>query len=199
MIAHVADTSVLVDLERAGLLEMAFGCGLTMIVPDLLYERELAEHNGPYLRTLGLGVVALAPHEVQLAQDIKRGRTGLSWPDTFALACAHRPGHVLVSGDKTLRSEATKRLSTVVELLWVLDRMDKSGVVEQNRLHAALSTIVAHPTCRLPRDEVAARLAKWHGSRSNLVDGGNHRRPARVATSTHTASVRMQPLTIICQ
>lgn len=163
MIVLVADTSVLVDLDRAGLLEMAFDVGLTMIVPDMLYEQELAEHNGLYLRRLGLGVVALSPHEVQLAQDIKRGRTGLSWPDSFALSCAHRAEHVLVSGDKTLRSEATKRLGTVFGLLWILDHMNESGLIEQKRLHEGLSAIVAHPTCRLPRDEVGARLAKWTG------------------------------------
>jgi hypothetical protein len=161
MIVLVADTSVLVDLDRAGLLDQAFNCGLTLVVPDMLYEQELQEYNGPYLRKLGLGVVSLTPQEVQLAQDIKRGRTGLSWPDSFALSCAHRNEHVLVSGDKTLRNEAMKRLGVVYGLLWMLDYMQQSGQVEAKRLHEALSTIIAHPTCRLPRDEVAARLAKW--------------------------------------
>ena len=41
MIILVSDTSILIDLERGGLLEAAFSCGLTMVVPDLLYEREL--------------------------------------------------------------------------------------------------------------------------------------------------------------
>lgn len=59
MIILVSDTSVLIDLEREGLLEAAFSCGLTMVVPDLLYERELEAENGPYLRKLGRGVVAL--------------------------------------------------------------------------------------------------------------------------------------------
>ena len=61
MVVLVSDTSVLIDLERGNLLETAFACGLTMIVPDLLYQRELADHNGPYLRSLGLGVTALSP------------------------------------------------------------------------------------------------------------------------------------------
>lgn len=34
MIVLVSDTSVLIDLERGGLLEAAFSCGLTMVVPD---------------------------------------------------------------------------------------------------------------------------------------------------------------------
>ena len=56
MIVLVSDTSILIDLERGGLLEAAFSCGLTMVVPDLLYERELESENGPFLRKLGLGV-----------------------------------------------------------------------------------------------------------------------------------------------
>ena len=50
MIILVSDTSVLIDLERGALLESAFSCGLTMVVPDLLYARELAAENGPLLR-----------------------------------------------------------------------------------------------------------------------------------------------------
>jgi len=65
MIILVSDTSVLIDLERGGLLEQAFSCGLTMVVPDLLYARELEPDNGPLLRKLGLGVVALNPDEVR--------------------------------------------------------------------------------------------------------------------------------------
>lgn len=64
MIILVSDTSILIDLERGGLLEAAFSCGLTMVVPDLLYERELEPENGPLLRALGLGVVSLTPEEV---------------------------------------------------------------------------------------------------------------------------------------
>ncbi|MDG0857490.1 hypothetical protein [Roseateles puraquae] len=55
MIILVSDTSVLIDLERGGLLEPAFSCGLTMVVPDLLYDRELVAENGPFLKQLGLG------------------------------------------------------------------------------------------------------------------------------------------------
>ena len=157
----VSDTSVLVDLGRGGLLEAAFACGLTMIVPDMLYQQELEKENGPYLRALGLGVVALTPGEVELAQQIKKGRAGLSWPDCFALSCAHRPDHVLISGDKTLRSEANMRVGKVYGLLWVLDRMEENGVARA-QLHQGLSAISQHPTCRLPKEEVEARIAKWN-------------------------------------
>lgn len=161
MIILVSDTSVLIDLERAGLLEAAFSCGLTMVVPDLLYQRELQDFNGPYLRKLGLSVVSLTPQEVRLAQEIKTLRSGLSLPDCFALTCAHRPGHILISGDKTLRSEAVKRIGSVYGLLWIIDQMEVTGMLSKQVLYDGLTTIFNHPRCRLPKEEVLVRLAKW--------------------------------------
>lgn len=55
----VLDSSVLIDLERGGLLEATFLCGLAIIVPDFLFENELKESNGTYLMELGLAVTGL--------------------------------------------------------------------------------------------------------------------------------------------
>jgi predicted nucleic acid-binding protein len=161
MIILVSDTSVLIDLERGGLLEHAFSCDLTMVVPDLLYARELETENGPFLRKLGLGVVALAPDEVDFAQRLRKQRPGLSLPDCFALSCARRQDHALVSGDKLLRTEAQARQCTVFGLLWILDQMEATGKVGPAMLHEGLSRIWNHPRKRLPKNEVMERLQRW--------------------------------------
>ena len=159
MIILVSDTSVLIDLERAGLLDAAFSCGMAIVVPDLLYKRELEAHNGPYLRSLGLGVVALTAQELSDAQDINAQSPALSLPDCFALACSKRPNHCLVSGDKALQREAA-RTGTVFGLLWLLDAMEQRSVPVQS-LAAGLTSLLNYPRCRLPRDEVEMRLARW--------------------------------------
>lgn len=161
MIILVSDTSVLIDLERGGLLEHAFSCGLTMAVPDLLYERELEADNGPLLRKLGLGVVALNPDEVGFAQQLRKQQPGLSLPDCFALTCARRKDHALISGDKLLRTEAQAQQCTVYGLLWILDQMEASGKADASTLHEGLSRIWNHPRRRLPKNEVSARLRRW--------------------------------------
>lgn len=161
MIILVSDTSILIDLERGGLLEAAFSCGLTMVVPDLLYERELEPENGPFLRKLGLGVVGLTPEEVTNAQRLKSERKNLSLPDCFALSCAARTDHVLVTGDAGLRNEAIARLGKVYGLLWMLDRMAESELVSSAQLYEGLSRIAAHPRCRLPHADVQVRLNAW--------------------------------------
>ncbi|PIF75500.1 hypothetical protein CLU95_2648 [Variovorax sp. 54] len=161
MIILVSDTSVLVDLERGGLLEAAFGCGLTMVVPDLLYANELEAENGPYLRALGLGVVALTPDEMTLVQQVKAQRAGLSLADCFALSCATRPAHALVTGDRALRNEAVGRHVPTFGLLWLLDQMAASGLVSSLALWEGLTRVCSHRRCRLPMDEVNARLRAW--------------------------------------
>ncbi|MDE3186756.1 MAG: hypothetical protein KGM96_04440 [Acidobacteriota bacterium] len=164
MIILVSDTSVLVDLERGGLLEAAFSCGLPMVVPDILYERELESQSGPYLRTLGLGVLSLAPDEVALAQRIRSERKALSLPDCFALCCATRPDHVLLTADKALRSEAAGRSVAVYGLLWLLDQMATSERLSASALCEGLERISAHPRCRLPQGEIRRRLERWRSS-----------------------------------
>jgi hypothetical protein len=168
MIILVSDTSVLIDLERGGLLEPAFGCGLTMVVPDLLYVRELEAENGPLLRKLGLGVVELSPDEVAFAQEVRTVRPALSLPDCFALSCARRADHALVTGDKTLRSEAQGRQVTAFGLLWLLDQMEASSEVAATLLYEGLTRISTHPRCRLPAADVRARLLRFAGKSSHL-------------------------------
>ena len=160
MLLLVSDTSILIDLERGGLLTTAFGAGMPMVVPDILYQRELAEHNGPYLRQLGLQVVALTPAEVQVAQEVNQTRPTLSLTDCFALSCATRESHILVTGDKALRTEAVARHVEVVGLLWLLDRLADVGV-DLATLHNGLDQIANHPRCRLPAAEVRVRLTAW--------------------------------------
>lgn len=161
MIVLVSDTSILIDLERGGLLEGAFCIGLSFVVPDLLYERELKDDIGPYLRSLGLGVVTLTAKEVALAQEVSAARPGLSLPDCFALSCATRPDHVLVTGDGLMRKEAQVRLGAVYGLLWILDQMHVSRKFEPEYLIDGLTKIALHPRARLPADEVRKRLKAW--------------------------------------
>ena len=50
----VSDTSVLIDLERGRLLEVAFRLPFAFAVPGLLYEQELKAQHGSRLIELGL-------------------------------------------------------------------------------------------------------------------------------------------------
>lgn len=161
MILLVSDTSVLIELERGDLLPLAFASGMTMIVPDLLYNNELAAYNGPYYRDLGLQVVALTPEELGHAQAVSSAHATLSLPDCFALACATRPQHALLTSDGPLRAIAEQQGVVRFGLLWLLDRMADANPNALATLHEGLTRIAKHPKCRQPMGEVRARLQQW--------------------------------------
>ena len=52
----VSDTSVVIDLERAEILDYVFALPYRFIVPDALYEQELKEYGGERLIAKGLQV-----------------------------------------------------------------------------------------------------------------------------------------------
>ncbi|HMH19050.1 MAG TPA: hypothetical protein VK572_12985 [Burkholderiales bacterium] len=161
MLLLVSDSSVLIDLERGGLLETVFQSGLSLVVPDLMYQNELEKHNGGYLKELGLTVVGLTPDEVSLAQDIEDQHRMLSSEDCFALVCGLRPKHILLVGDDRLRKEAATRGVTCHGLLWLLDEILATEKISRASLCEGLTRISRHANTRLPKAEVERRLQNW--------------------------------------
>ena len=162
----VADTSVLIDLERGGLLEQCFSLKYRFTVPDMLYRNELARRRdgpefGESLLALGLRIEELDGNETSSAIRYRRKRPNLSLPDAFALALAAARKWTLLTGDGVLRALAA-RLSVVCHgVLWILDQLLEAGISSPTELVAGLTSIRDHPRCRLPQDEIASRMARY--------------------------------------
>lgn len=161
MIILVADTSVLIDLERGNLLQCALAGPDTVATPDLLYEKELADFNGPELLQLGLQLLTLTPEEMTQVQVLHSDQPKLSVPDCAAYIGAQREEHILLTGDGLLRQHATDTNVDHHGVLWLLDRLSASGAATNQELHAGLTRIAEHRQCRLPRNEIQARLNLW--------------------------------------
>lgn len=161
MVLLVSDTSILIDLERGDLLPLAFSSGVPMVVPDLLYEKELEPYNGAYYLGLGLQVVTLRPDEVSFAQTVKNARKPLSLPDCFALSCARRQEHLLLTGDGALRAAAKDYGVQMYGLPWLLGGLAESGTASLSALHEGLTKISQGLRCRLPKVEIQKRLKAW--------------------------------------
>ena len=157
----VSDTSVLIDLRRGQVLDALFRLPFEFCVPDLLHVRELHNWDGPDLRSLGLQVVSLDADGVALAQRYRQREPRLSLPDAFGLAVAKTGGHTLLAGDGNLRTLALEEGVQCHGVLWVFDRLEEQQVIDSSALAVALSTIAAHPRCRLPRAEVQRRLDRY--------------------------------------
>ena len=166
----VSDTSILIDLERAQLLEAAFQLPFEFAVPDLLYERELVGALGDQLVALGLRIEALTPTELSQATVVKRQNALLSIPDTFAFVIAQSRQWTLLTGDRNLRSLAVAEAVDMHGVLWLFDQLADGNHAPLNRLHTGLSTLFAHPRCRLPENEVQLRLTRFGEQRHEGQD-----------------------------
>jgi hypothetical protein len=157
----VSDTSVLIDLDRGGLLETLFQLAFGIAVPDVLYASELESWRGRELVELGLQVLELDENGVSLAQAYTTADRRISLPDGFALALARIGGHVLLTGDQHLRALAGREGVGCHGLLWVLDEFESSGLVSSGDLLAGLALISSHRRSRLPVEEVRERENRY--------------------------------------
>ncbi len=157
----VSDTSVLIDLQRGGILHTIFQLPFDIGVPDVLFERELKGWVGPALEPLGLKILSLDGDGVALAQAYRSHEPRLSLPDSFALALAKIGAHILLAGDASLRSLAAAEDVECHGVLWVFDALEEHEVIEPRALLTALSAIADHPRCRLPKAEIRPRLARY--------------------------------------
>ena len=165
----VADTSVLIDLERGRFLEHTFALPFRFKVPDLLYRNELANRKdnpgfGEHLIRLGLEVVELEGGEVERAVLIGRKNRSLSLPDSLALALATSRRWTLLTGDGVLRALAQCQKVPCHGVLWVLDRIHENKIASPTELGSGLTAIRDHPRCRLPMAEIDRRLALFSSS-----------------------------------
>ena len=152
---------MIIDLERGGLLEDLFRLPYEFAVPDLLFDRELKGALGDRLIALGMRVEDLTPAELTRAIEVRRARTELSTPDTFAFAIAEHRGWPLLTGDGGLRRLAGDEGIIFHGVLWLCDQFEATAIVNANCLHVGLSAISTHPRCRLPTGEVNVRLRRY--------------------------------------
>lgn len=157
----VSDTSVIIDLDRGDLLDAAFRIDDTLVVPDLLFERELNADFGDRLRALGIVVETLDGAEVTRAAQLARAERRLSVADAFAFALAQARRWTLLTGDGVLRAVAEAEGLRVHGVLWLIDRIEALGICNLSTLHGCLTKIAAHPRCRLPRREIDLRLRRY--------------------------------------
>lgn len=156
----VSDTSVIIDLERARLIEEIFSLPFRFVVPGALFEREMRDFGGEKLVALGLEVWNLTGTQVQEAQRLRRLERRISVHDSYALALAKTEGAIVLTGDGALRVMAEAEGVRCHGVLWVFDQLEDKRLVASAELHEGLSRLAVHPRCRLPHEEIDLRLAR---------------------------------------
>jgi hypothetical protein len=162
----VSDSSCLIDLRKAALLDAIGGLPYEVVIPDALFEEELLKFTDAeksLLLRVGLKKVELPGEGVLQARTLMGGQPRLSIHDCFALTLAERtPGSVLLAGDGRLRTVAAERDQEVRGVLWILDEMNAAATAAPARLLGALELFASDPAVfRLPAREVYARLRRY--------------------------------------
>jgi len=161
----VSDSSCLIDLRKADLLEVFLQLPFEVLIPNTLIEDELLKFSAAQKKALidgGLKVVDVPGSGVLRAQEVVHSSPRLSIHDGFAFALAEiNSGCILVTGDSDLRTIATQHGIEVHGLLWIVDQLHERGVCDSAEIAAALRILERDASVRLPRRELLMWLRRY--------------------------------------
>jgi len=163
----VSDSSCLIDLRKASLLDAFLTLPYEVLIPNTLFEDELLKFTATEKRTLlrnGLKVVDVPGAGVLRAREVIQQAPGLSIHDGFAFAVAEEhDGCILVTGDRLLRALAARHGIETHGVLWILDQIHQHGLRTPGDLVAALRLFEQDSTVRLPRRDLLASIRRYEG------------------------------------
>ncbi len=155
----VLDTSVIIDLQRGGIVKELFALSYEFVSPDVIIA-ELGEPDGTDLENLGLKSAEFTSEQVREVLELTPHHPHISARDIFALLLASHGGLPLLTGDRSLRNLAGKHRVPVHGTLWILDEMVKQSVLTKGQAVHALRQILLQGG-RLPAEECEKRLRTW--------------------------------------
>lgn len=161
----ISDSSCIIDLRKASLLDAFLRLPYELLIPDTLFEEELLKFSPAQKKSLlrgGLKVVELPGDGVLRARQIVREFAHLSIHDGFAYALAEScPGCILLTGDGSLRALARRQKMEVHGVLWVIDELHVHAISATETLLKALQSMAKDQTVRLPQRELAAYIKRY--------------------------------------
>ncbi len=160
----VSDTSCMIDLRKAALLEALLQLPYTFVMPNTLFEDEWLCLTGDEKQLLcdqGLEVRDLPGPLVQRASQYSNRHPRLQLNDCFALTMAEEiDDSILLTGDGSLRRIAEDKEIEARGVLWVTDELEANGIVPLPLLHEALQLFHDDGLVFLPREEILRRIRR---------------------------------------
>lgn len=160
----VSDTSCMIDLRKAGLLEALLRLPHSFVMPDALFEDEWLCLTAPEKKTLcdlGLEVRDLPGEMVERAVGYFNMHARLKLNDCFALTLAEGFGDcILLTGDGPLRAIAEDGGIEVHGVLWATDEMEAHGAAPVGDILAALRLFRDDDLVFLPEDQLLRRIRR---------------------------------------
>ncbi len=158
----VIDTSCMIDLGKAALLDAALTLPYSFVIPDILFENEwLYPSNKNFLCSSKLDVRELPGPDVERAATYFNRHRALKINDCFLLAMAESlKGSILLTGDRALRTIAASNGIEVHGILWVIDALQSQEIVPLRELYDALQLFHDDPRVFLPTHEILQRIKR---------------------------------------
>ena len=156
----LAETSVVADIEKAGLIDPVLCLPHDFAVVDALHDAEIKPHAGAVAFAGRLRVETLSEEELAHAVEIRRACRGLAVPDALALSLAETRAWVLIATCRLIVTEAQRRRITCRGTLWLFDLLEEAGFCLK-RLRCGVEGLAADPRCRLPRPAMNQRLSRY--------------------------------------
>jgi len=157
----VADANIWIDLDAGGLLReavAALGLETTDFVLHELVQRSLGER----IRSMGVTEHSLTPRQVVEVMERRREDNHPSIADYSALILASTLKVGLVTGDKHLRTAASRAGVEVHGVIWVVERLVDDDGLDKTRAANAVEAMVARGA-RLPEGAVRELLSRYRG------------------------------------
>lgn len=161
----IQDANILIDLVNTGLfghcLALNYRFSTTDIILAELYDEQV-ELIQPHINSGKFEIITVSVEELLIIQQLTAEETKLSEQDWSAVYFAQQKKAILLSGDKRLRTLAEQKSMTVCGILWVLDELVNTGLINHEQACAFLTALL-NRNKRLPLNECEKRKKKWCG------------------------------------
>lgn len=154
----VSDANIFIDFDVAGLIAQLFRLPHEIVVPDVLFEQELASRH-PHLLDLGLQVRSLTGPQVSETYHFQSKYREPSVNDLFALTLAKSLGCPLVTGDRRLRAAAEAEGLQLLGTLTLMEQLSLHSIVPVDEIRSAYERM-RRAGRRLPWEEVQRQLVR---------------------------------------
>lgn len=155
----VSGANILIDFDVAGLTSELFRLPHEIVVPDVLFEQELASRH-QHLLDLGLQVRSLPGPQVSEAYRFQLKYREPSVNDVFALTLAKSLGCPLATGDRRLRAAAQAEGLQLLGTLTLMEQLYLHSIARVDEIGDAYERM-RRGGRRLPWDEVERQLMRF--------------------------------------
>lgn len=154
----ISDSSVLIDLAKAKLIETTLTLPYEFVIPDVIFADELIDlrhYEKEHLLELGFQVGSLTDEQVGTVFKYGTSYKPLTTNDCFALVMAETIAEsILLTGDGDLRKTAQRHKVETHGIIWLCEQMREYQTVEDKILLMALEMLRDDPRSRIPRREL---------------------------------------------